>query len=162
MAYLPFSPVMGRLNPASFGIEIRRVGDKVVSEVELAEPAEGATGLVHGGVIAAIYDEVLAAANLMIKAGGPTGNAHGPLPQADAPLRAPALRGLGRPARRPQGPRPRPLPARRRARHGGAGDLRALRAGPTALGLDAAGHRAGKRVSRFPADARRTGPRSVD
>jgi acyl-coenzyme A thioesterase PaaI-like protein len=73
MAYLPFSPVMGRLNPASFGIEIRRVGDKVVSEVELAEPAEGATGLVHGGVIAAIYDEVLAAANLMIKAGGPTG-----------------------------------------------------------------------------------------
>lgn len=73
MAYLPFSPVMGSLNPASFGIEIRRVGDKVVSEVELAEPTEGATGLVHGGVIAAIYDELLAAANLMIKAGGPTG-----------------------------------------------------------------------------------------
>jgi acyl-coenzyme A thioesterase PaaI-like protein len=73
MAYLPFSPIMGRLNPASFGIEIRRVGEKVVSEVVLAEPAEGATGLVHGGVIAAIYDEVLAAANLMIKAGGPTG-----------------------------------------------------------------------------------------
>ncbi len=73
MAYLPFSPVMGRLNPASMGIEIRRVGDKVVSEVALAEAAEGATGLVHGGVIAAIYDELLASANLMIKAGGPTG-----------------------------------------------------------------------------------------
>lgn len=73
MAYLPFSPIMGSLNPASYGIEIRRVGDKVVSEIALAEPAEGATGLVHGGVIAAIYDEVLAAANLMIKAGGPTG-----------------------------------------------------------------------------------------
>ena len=73
MAYLPFSPVMGSLNPASIGIEIRRVGDKVVSEVEFAEPVEGATGLVHGGVISAIYDELLAAANLMIKAGGPTG-----------------------------------------------------------------------------------------
>lgn len=73
MAYLPFSPIMGRLNPASIGIEIRRVGDKVVSEIELAEAAEGATGLVHGGVIAAIYDEILASANLMIKAGGPTG-----------------------------------------------------------------------------------------
>jgi acyl-coenzyme A thioesterase PaaI-like protein len=73
MAYLPFSPIMGSLNPASFGIEIRRVGDRVVSEIELAEAAEGATGLVHGGVIAAIYDELLASANLMIKAGGPTG-----------------------------------------------------------------------------------------
>ena len=73
LAYLPFSPVMGRLNPASIGIEIRREGERVVSEVILAEPAEGATGLVHGGVIAAIYDELLASANLMIKAGGPTG-----------------------------------------------------------------------------------------
>lgn len=73
MAYLPFSPIMGRLNPASVGIEIRRVGDRVVSEFELAEAAEGATGLVHGGIIAAIYDEILASANLMIKAGGPTG-----------------------------------------------------------------------------------------
>jgi len=73
MAYLPFSPVMGALNPASFGIEIRQVGDKVVTEIRLAEPAEGATGLVHGGVIAGIYDELLAAANLMIKSGGPTG-----------------------------------------------------------------------------------------
>lgn len=73
MAYLPFSPIMGSLNPASFGIEIQRVADKVVSEIALAEAAEGATGLVHGGVIAAIYDELLASANLMIRAGGPTG-----------------------------------------------------------------------------------------
>lgn len=73
MSYLPFSPIMGRLNPASIGIVIRREGEKVVSEVRLAEPVEGATGLVHGGVIAGIYDELLAAANLMIKAGGPTG-----------------------------------------------------------------------------------------
>lgn len=73
MSYLPFSPIMGRLNPASVGIVIRQEGEKVVSELRLAEPAEGATGLVHGGVIAGIYDEVLAAANLMIKAGGPTG-----------------------------------------------------------------------------------------
>jgi acyl-coenzyme A thioesterase PaaI-like protein len=73
MSYLPFSPIMGRLNPASIGVVIRREGEKVVSELRLAEPVEGATGLVHGGVIAGIYDEVLAAANLMIKAGGPTG-----------------------------------------------------------------------------------------
>ncbi len=73
LAYLPFSPIMGSLNPASFGIEIRREGERVVSEVRLNEVVEGATGLVHGGVIAGIYDELLASANLMIKSGGPTG-----------------------------------------------------------------------------------------
>lgn len=73
MAYLPFSPIMGALNPASFGIEIRQETDRVVSEIRLDEVVEGAGGLVHGGVIAGIYDELLAAANLMIKSGGPTG-----------------------------------------------------------------------------------------
>jgi acyl-coenzyme A thioesterase PaaI-like protein len=74
MAYIPFSPVMGRLNPASIGIEIRQEGsDKVVAEVVLGEVCEGAGGLVHGGVIAAIYDEILASSNMLTKAGGPTG-----------------------------------------------------------------------------------------
>ncbi|MEZ4330795.1 MAG: PaaI family thioesterase [Myxococcota bacterium] len=73
MAYLPFSPIMGALNPASIGIEIRQQDDRVVSEIRLDEVAEGAGGLVHGGVISGIYDELLAAANLMIKSGGPTG-----------------------------------------------------------------------------------------
>lgn len=73
MAYLPFSPIMGSLNPASFGLEVRREGDRVVAEIALGEVAEGATGLVHGGVIAGIYDELLASANIMIKSGGPTG-----------------------------------------------------------------------------------------
>jgi len=73
MAYLPFSPIMGALNPASFGIEVRQEGDRVVAEIRLDEVVEGGGGLVHGGVIAGIYDELLAAANLMIKSGGPTG-----------------------------------------------------------------------------------------
>lgn len=74
MAYLPFSPVMGRLNPASLGLVIRRESDqKVVAEIVLGESAEGAGGLVHGGAIAAIYDEILASSNMLTKAGGPTG-----------------------------------------------------------------------------------------
>lgn len=73
MAYLPFSPIMGTLNPASVGIEIRQEADRVVTEIRFDEVVEGAGGLVHGGVIAGIYDELLAAANLMIKSGGPTG-----------------------------------------------------------------------------------------
>lgn len=73
MAYLPFSPIMGTLNPASLGIEVRAEGDKAVAEIRLGEVVEGGTGLVHGGVIAAIYDEVLAAANILKQVGGPTG-----------------------------------------------------------------------------------------
>lgn len=74
MAYLPFSPVMGRLNPASIGLEIRQQGsDKVVADLVLGEVFEGAGGLVHGGVIAAIYDEILASSNMLTKSGGPTG-----------------------------------------------------------------------------------------
>jgi acyl-coenzyme A thioesterase PaaI-like protein len=74
MHTLPFSPIMGRLNPASHGIEIRTDGERVFCETELSEVAEGATGLVHGGVIAAIYDEVLSAANASQGTGGPTGS----------------------------------------------------------------------------------------
>lgn len=73
MHTLPFSPIMGRLNPASYGIEIRTDGERVFCEARLGEVVEGATGLVHGGVIAAIYDELLAAANMCRGTGGPTG-----------------------------------------------------------------------------------------
>ena len=72
MHTLPFSPIMGRLNPASHGIEIRIDGERVFSEIRLTQVAEGATNLVHGGVIAAIYDEVLAAAAISNGKGGPT------------------------------------------------------------------------------------------
>ncbi|MEZ4293254.1 MAG: PaaI family thioesterase, partial [Myxococcota bacterium] len=75
MHYLPFSPIMGGLNPASIGVEIHPEPsiDGVACEVVLGEVVEGGTGLVHGGMIAAIYDEVLAAANLVRRVGGPTG-----------------------------------------------------------------------------------------
>jgi acyl-coenzyme A thioesterase PaaI-like protein len=74
MNYLPFSPIMGRLNPASYGLEIHQDGDRAVGEVTLLEPAEGSVGLAHGGVISGIWDEVLAAANAIQKTGGPTGS----------------------------------------------------------------------------------------
>lgn len=70
--YLPFSPIMGRLNPASYGLSIRREGDRAVGRVVLNETEEGAVGLAHGGVIAGIWDEVLAAANSVAETGGPT------------------------------------------------------------------------------------------
>ncbi len=74
MNYLPFSPIMGRLNPASIGLEIHREDERAIGEVRLSETAEGAIGLVHGGVISGIWDEVLAAANAIHRTGGPTGS----------------------------------------------------------------------------------------
>ena len=71
--YLPFSPIMGRLNPASYGLDLHREGDRAIGEVVLNETAEGAVGLAHGGVISGIWDEVLAAANAIQRTGGPTG-----------------------------------------------------------------------------------------
>ena len=73
MSYLPFSPIMGRLNPASYALEIHREGEQAVGTVTLGETAEGAVGLAHGGVLSGIWDEVLAAANAIHRTGGPTG-----------------------------------------------------------------------------------------
>jgi len=70
---IPFSPVMGRLNPIAPPISIRRDGDRVISEVTLNSAYQGANGIVHGAVIAGIYDEVLAMANLVAGTPGPTG-----------------------------------------------------------------------------------------
>lgn len=72
MNYLPFSPIMGLLNPASCGLLVRREGDDAVGRVTLDETAEGAGGLAHGGVLSGIWDEVLAAANAIRRTGGPT------------------------------------------------------------------------------------------
>ncbi|MBJ22249.1 MAG: hypothetical protein CL933_22800 [Deltaproteobacteria bacterium] len=74
MNYLPFSPIMGRLNPASYGLGIHQSDDRAIGEVTFSETAEGAEGLVHGGVISGIWDEVLAAANAIHRTGGPTGS----------------------------------------------------------------------------------------
>ena len=74
MNYLPFSPIMGRLNPASYGLELHQEEQRAVGRVTLRESAEGAVGLAHGGVISGIWDEILAAANAIHQTGGPTGS----------------------------------------------------------------------------------------
>ena len=72
--YLPFSPIMGRLNPASYGLDVHNEDERALGRVVLDETAEGAVGLSHGGVISGIWDEVLAAANAIKQTGGPTGS----------------------------------------------------------------------------------------
>lgn len=51
--------VSGRWNPLGIGIEVWRDGDGVVATVTLGAAYEGAPGRSHGGIVAAIFDDVM-------------------------------------------------------------------------------------------------------
>ncbi len=71
-ASLPFSPIAGHFNPAAPPVSFRIDGQRVIGEVNFASTYQGAPGLVHGAIISATYDELLAMANLAQKTSGPT------------------------------------------------------------------------------------------
>jgi acyl-coenzyme A thioesterase PaaI-like protein len=73
MSSLPYSPVAGRLNPLSPPVELAVRDGRVVAHVNLGPAYEGALSFAHGGVVAMIWDEVLALANVVQGLGGPTG-----------------------------------------------------------------------------------------
>lgn len=51
--------VSGRWNPLGIGIEIHREGDEAVARLTLGPAYEGAPARSHGGIVAAIFDDVL-------------------------------------------------------------------------------------------------------
>ncbi len=51
--------VSGIWNPMGIGIQVRRDGDEAVATVTLGAAYEGAPGRSHGGIVAAIFDDVL-------------------------------------------------------------------------------------------------------
>ena len=51
--------VSGVWNPMGIGMQVRRVGDEAVASVTLGAAFEGAPGRSHGGIVAAIFDDVL-------------------------------------------------------------------------------------------------------
>lgn len=51
--------VSGPFNPMGIAIEVRREGDEAVADVELGPAFEGAPGRSHGGIVAAVFDDVL-------------------------------------------------------------------------------------------------------
>jgi uncharacterized protein (TIGR00369 family) len=64
------NPVIGRANPLSPPMSVRALDDgTVVSELTMRPIYEGPPGLVHGGFIAALFDQLLGVAN--------TANGHG-------------------------------------------------------------------------------------
>lgn len=51
--------VSGRWNPLGVGIQVHRDGDGVIATVSLGAAFEGAPGRAHGGIVAAIFDDVM-------------------------------------------------------------------------------------------------------
>lgn len=51
-------PVSGRASPWGLDLEVRRAGDEVVATATLRAAHEGAPGRSHGGVVAALFDDV--------------------------------------------------------------------------------------------------------
>ncbi len=51
--------VSGNWNPMGIGIEVRREGDEAVASITLGPAYEGAPARSHGGIVAAIFDDVL-------------------------------------------------------------------------------------------------------
>lgn len=71
-ARMPFDVVIGRQNPLAPPLTVRFEPPRAVLTGVFGRAYEGPPGCVHGGVLAAAFDMVLAAASLVGGAGGPT------------------------------------------------------------------------------------------
>jgi len=69
---MPFDLVLGRLNPLAPPVVFTWEDGKSIGRVTFTRPYEGPPGCVHGGMIAAVFDQVLSVANIMSGQAGPT------------------------------------------------------------------------------------------
>lgn len=71
---LPYSPVTGAFNPAApaLNVSFDSQTQTMTGTVVCTRAYEGPPGMVHGAVIAAIYDQILAMTSTCIGKGGPT------------------------------------------------------------------------------------------
>jgi acyl-coenzyme A thioesterase PaaI-like protein len=54
-------PIAGASSPVSAEVSLRNVGDEIVADVYFGPAFEGAPDRVHGGMVAAVFDDVLSA-----------------------------------------------------------------------------------------------------
>lgn len=71
-ASMPYDPVIGRFNPLALPVTMSWEPPMAVGTGIFTTPYEGAPGCVHGAAIAATFDIILAAANHLAGAAGPT------------------------------------------------------------------------------------------
>jgi acyl-coenzyme A thioesterase PaaI-like protein len=71
--FFPYSPIVGPRNPLSPPIEFEPRGRRLHGRVTFGAAYVGPPQSVHGGVIAAAFDELLGSTNLLCEVGGMTG-----------------------------------------------------------------------------------------
>lgn len=71
--FFPYSPLVGPRNPIAPPIEFSVRGDRLHGRVTYGAAYAGPPQSVHGGIIAASFDELLGSTNLVKEAGGMTG-----------------------------------------------------------------------------------------
>ncbi|MFD0690696.1 PaaI family thioesterase [Actinomadura fibrosa] len=69
---MPFDTVIGRHNPLALPLDLALEPPKAVLTGTFTRPYEGPPGCVHGAVLAASFDLVFAAANVIARLPGPT------------------------------------------------------------------------------------------
>lgn len=72
-AVMPYSPVTGKRNPIAPPIKMWQVGNEVLGEAIFSPTYAGPPDSVHGGIIAAVFDELLSMANVITGKAGFTG-----------------------------------------------------------------------------------------
>ena len=72
-SFVEFSPFIGRLNPLAPPLQVAITGDEVVATAVYGSAYEGPPGCLHGGFIAAGFDEVLGFAQALSGNAGMTG-----------------------------------------------------------------------------------------
>jgi acyl-coenzyme A thioesterase PaaI-like protein len=73
VAFFDWSPLLGRANPLAPPIQVEVEGDLIIGRVRFGSAYEGPPGCVHGGLIAAGFDEVLGLAQSLSGQAGMTG-----------------------------------------------------------------------------------------
>lgn len=71
--FFPYSAIIGPLNPVAPPAELHWDGERIHGTVRFGPPYVGPPSMVHGGIIALLFDEILGAANVCDGAGGFTG-----------------------------------------------------------------------------------------
>lgn len=71
--HVDFSPLLGRSNPLAPPMEFSIEGEKVCASVTFGHAYEGPPGHVHGGIVAAAFDELLGATQALSGSPGMTG-----------------------------------------------------------------------------------------
>lgn len=71
--YFPYSPIVGPFNPISPPVPMHLDGDHMRGRTRIGAPWAGPPGLVHGGVVALLFDELLGSVNVSKGLGAMTG-----------------------------------------------------------------------------------------